>query len=122
MEEGTRLSELLFLAGGSTPEADENACNLAEIVSDGQRIEIPTWEEAVLLKEEESNKGDGKVNINTATKEELMQLPGVGESRASDIIAYRTKNGGFQAAEDIMQVPGIKEAAFQKIADFIVVK
>ena len=62
---------------------------------------------------------DGRVNINTAGAEELMTLPGVGEAKAADIIAYREANGGFSSPEDIMQVSGIKDAMFQKIRDKI---
>ena len=61
------------------------------------------------------------VNINTASLEELMTLKGIGASRAEDIVRYRQEAGGFTKIEDIMKVPGIKEAAFQKIKDNIIV-
>ena len=61
------------------------------------------------------------MNLNTASKEQLMTLAGIGESRAEDIIRYREEYGGFQKIEDIMKVSGIKEAAFQKIKDSITV-
>lgn len=64
----------------------------------------------------------GKVNINTAGMEELMTLKGVGETRAKAIIEYRTQNGGFTKAEDIMQIPGIKEGIYTKIQDQIIVQ
>ena len=68
------------------------------------------------------NRADtGLVNINTATEAELVTLPGIGESRARDIIAYRNDNGGFAAVEDIMNVTGIKEASYEKIKDYICV-
>ena len=63
----------------------------------------------------------GKVNLNTATLEQLMTLRGIGESRAKDIISYREKHGDFQKIEDIKKVSGIKDAAFQKIKDDITV-
>lgn len=63
----------------------------------------------------------GKVNINTATRQELMQLKGIGEARAEDIITYRQEQGYFKTIEDIMKIPGIKDAAFQKIKDDITV-
>ena len=65
---------------------------------------------------------DTKVNINTASKEELLSLKGIGDSRAEDIINYRTENGKFAAIEDIMKVPGIKQGAFNKIKDNIKVE
>ena len=61
------------------------------------------------------------VNLNTASKEELMTLRGIGESRAEDIIHYREAFGGFRSIEDIMNVSGIKNAAFEKIKDSITV-
>lgn len=65
---------------------------------------------------------DGLVDINTAAKEELLTLPGVGESRAQSIISYREKNGGFSRIEDIMKVEGIKEGMFAKMKDKICVR
>ncbi len=64
----------------------------------------------------------GVININTAGAEELMSLPGIGESRAAWIIEYRTKNGPFLKKEDIMQVKGIKDGIFSKIKDRISVE
>ena len=63
----------------------------------------------------------GKVNLNTASREELMTLSGIGESRADAIIRYREMYGGFKAIEDVMNVSGIKEGAFEKIKDSITV-
>lgn len=64
---------------------------------------------------------DGRINLNTATKEQLMTLSGIGEARAEAILAYRRESGGFKTIEDIMKVSGIKEAAFQKIKEDITV-
>ena len=61
------------------------------------------------------------VNINTADVSQLTTLPGIGESRATSIIAYREENGAYGTIEDIMNVSGIKEAAFSKIKDYICV-
>lgn len=63
-----------------------------------------------------------KVNLNTATKEELLTLDGIGESYADRIIEYRQNNGPFQSPEEIMQVNGIGEKTYQKIKDRILVK
>ncbi len=70
----------------------------------------------------QSDSASGLVNINTADAAALCTLPGIGESRAQDIISYREANGGFQACEDIMKVSGIKTAAYEKIKDKITVK
>jgi len=61
------------------------------------------------------------VNINTAGVDELDTLPGIGEAKARDIIAYREKHGRFGRIEDIMKVPGIKQNRFESIKDFITV-
>ena len=110
------------MAGGLTEEAWEEAVNLAKLVTDGEQIKIPNQAEAELLLAEERQAESGMIDLNQATKEQLMTLTGIGEARAKDILAYREEHGNFQAIEEIMKVPGIKEAAFAKIKDEIVVK
>lgn len=112
----------MLLAGGFTKDAAEEAVNLAEPVTDGMQVIIPTKEAEQQKKTEEVRSRSGMVNINTATAEELCSLPGVGESRAQDIITYRTKHGAFQTIEEIMQVSGIKEGLFEKIKDKIYIE
>ena len=115
---GTRLYEAVAMAGGADDSADMSLVNLAEPVNDGERIYIPSYGEDIPVMEEETK---GLININKATAEELMTLPGIGSSRAADIVSYRTDNGRFQTIEDIMKVSGIKEAAFNKIRNYICV-
>ena len=123
VNEGARIYEVIKLAGGFLSGADENYLNLASVVFDGQKIEVLSIEEAKTAKPfvggTDSETTIKLININTATKEELMQLAGIGESRAVSIIAYREKNGGFDKISDIMKVAGIKEAAYEKIKDYI---
>ena len=73
------------------------------------------------MKHEKDTENDGKVNLNTASEEELQTLSGIGETRAKSIIEYRENNGGFQSIEDLMKVEGIKEGVFEKIKDRITV-
>jgi competence protein ComEA len=119
---GSRANDAVAMAGGFTYEADDSYVNLAAYVTDGEKIYIPTKEEAGQLQAAAEAEARGLVNINTADSQTLCTLPGIGESRARDIIAYRQEQGAFTVPEDIMLVPGIKEAAFAKIKEFIVVK
>lgn len=116
LTEGARIYEAITATGGLTTDAEIGAVNQAELLMDGQMVYVPKIGEAYAVTE---TIGDGLININTATIEELMTLPGIGESRAADIISYRENTGAFLVIEDIMQVSGIKEAAFGKIKDYI---
>ena len=129
---GSRVCDGVDLAGGLTDTAAGQAVNLARILKDGERIYIPDQEEvrngecrewdSTGAPEEGStgeNAGETTVNINTAGQEELMHLSGIGASRAADIVAYREENGRFTKPEDLMKVPGIKEATFRKLKDRI---
>lgn len=119
---GSRVEDALRAAGGFGPGAAREALNLADWASDGQMLYFPTEEEAAETKRQEEDAASGLVNINTADAARLCTLPGIGESRAADIIAYREANGDFISCEDIMKVPGIKTAAYEKIKDKIKVK
>jgi comEA protein len=77
--------------------------------------------EAANTAEREAAAHEGMININTADKTELMKLPGIGEKKAEDIIAYRESHGPFKAIEDVKKISGIKEAAFAKIRDLVYV-
>ena len=114
----SRIGEAVEAAGGMTEEAADTFLNLAGHMTDGQKIEVPSREEAKALKEQQES---GLVNLNTAAKEQLMTLTGIGESKAEDILNYREQNGGFRTKEDLMQIPGIKERVFEKIKDQITV-
>ena len=128
----------------STDEASEESLNMALPLEDGLQVYVPDQEEAKELGAgavTEAGAGflsrglipgaaaaavpgpleKSRVNINTATREELMTLTGIGASRADAILAYRREAGPFQKIEDIMKVSGIKEAAFQKIKEDITV-
>ncbi|MBQ2745301.1 MAG: helix-hairpin-helix domain-containing protein [Lachnospiraceae bacterium] len=122
--EGSRVFEVIELAGGFLDTADKDYLNQAVILNDGQKLHIYSKEEAATANQSISDSGAEQnpnklVNINTATKEELMTLPGIGESKAESIIAYRQENGGFKTIEDIMKISGIKDAAFSKIKNYI---
>ena len=131
LPEGARVYEALQSAGGLLEDADERVLNQAAVLSDGDQVTVLTREETagqavpeMFLKAAlhgSVGNGPSKVNINTAGGEELMTLPGIGEQKASAILAYRERNGGFSKIEEIMQVSGIKTALFERIRDGITV-
>lgn len=129
---GSRICDALSMAGGVAEDGAYEALDQAKQVVDGETLYVPgvdeEWEHS--LSRENANAeavsgnsetGDGKVNINSASKEELMTLPGIGESKASDIITYREEHGGFSSVEDIMNIQGIKEGVYNKIKDRITI-
>lgn len=124
LEEGSRVNDLLILAGGVTNEANLDNVNLAYTLTDGVKITIPN------KKDNEKNIVQSSlfktlkseiININQATIDELTTLSGIGESIAEDIINYRKQNGNFKKKEDIKNVSGIGESKYSKIKDKITV-
>lgn len=120
---GARVYQAVEYCGGLTKEADEKSLNHAAILEDGMQVTVLTKteaESASMLQENEANSaGEGKININHATAEELKTLPGIGDAKAADIIQYREQTGDFQSIEEIKNISGIKDAVFEKIKDKI---
>ncbi|HHV74031.1 MAG TPA: ComEA family DNA-binding protein [Thermoanaerobacterium sp.] len=123
MREGDRIDDAIKMAGGALDGADLSDINLAEKVKDEQMIKVPKIGEnyASNDKSSSSNATNGKININTATKEELDTLPGIGEVTAQRIIDFREQHGNFQRIEDIMNVSRIGPKLFEQIKDKITV-
>lgn len=124
LPEGSRIFEAVALAGGVTEEADVGQMNQAQVVSDGEMIYVKSQGEtledsAEVQDSEQTQQEDGKVNLNTATEEQLMTLTGIGQAKARSIIAWREEHGGFSKIEDLMEIEGIKEGVFSKIKDSI---
>lgn len=126
LKKDARLVDLIQTAGGFTKDADVEGVNLAIKLKDEDYIKIPSKnlsnlgdtvsnKNNVVLNKSESK----KININTATKEELKTLPRIGEALAQRIIDYRDKNGGFKSIDDIKKVKGIGEKMFENIKDLI---
>ena len=128
---GARVYQAIERAGGTLEWASPESLNLAQQAEDGQKIYVPSKEEAEAgtFPQDDSwgaasssrEQGGGKVNLNTAGLEELMTLTGIGQTRAEAIITYREEEGAFQAPEDIMKVDGIKEGIYEKLKDEITV-
>lgn len=130
--EGTRLYEVLSLAGGFTEDADRSAVNLAARVKDGQQVNFPSCIEtaqkgyksstrsskknsATGYKKSQTKISSSKINLNSATQEELENLPGVGAKTAKLIIDYRNENGDFTRLEDLLQIKGIGAKKYEKM-------
>ena len=123
--ENMRVYQVIEMAGGMTENANRDYLNIAETVTDGQKLYVPEKSEIIAETTGRQIAGSAeseKVDINSATKEQLMTLPGIGESRANDILAYKAANGRFLSIEEIKNVSGIKDAAFNRIKELIVAK
>ena len=148
IEKGKRVIDVINKAGGLLNTADTSTINLSKFLIDEMVIIVYTKEEISKRKEEnvkieyiekecicpeikndaciidsENNVANEKklVNINTATLEELMTIPKIGESKAKDIIKYREENSGFKKIEDIKNISGIKDATYEAIKDYITI-
>jgi len=138
LKEGSILEDLLAVCGGFSDSVDEvkvaKEFNRAEILLDGQKIYIPTKgevagvETGAISSETASSSGAvsagtpiGKININTATAEQLDTLSGIGPAYAGRIIDYRNSHGGFKSIEEIQEVTGIGPKTFEKLKDQITI-
>ena len=152
LESGSRVADAIEKAGGLKENAYMDEINLAYQLEDGEKIHIPTVEEQKEKENQESKveneSGTGsdgttsrssnssinngsqnektsnqtKININTATEQELDSLPGIGPSTAAKILEYRKEKGKFKTIEEIKEVSGIGESKYEKIKDRITVK
>ena len=123
LPQGSRLYEAIEAAGGMTEDADPYYLNQAKILEDAEQIIVLTTQEVQERKEQIRQQAEeaGLVNINTADVSQLMQLNGIGQSRAEAIVAYREQCGRFTQIEDIQMVTGIKAGLYEKIKDKITV-
>ena len=127
VEEGARLADAVEAAGGAAPDADLVAVNLAMRVADEDHWHIPRIGEAgppstTVSGSADSPGGSDKVDVNSASAEELETLPQIGEVRARDIIAHRDANGPFNTIEDLIEVSGIGPRTLDTIRDLIEVR
>lgn len=124
----SRIADAIKACGDFTPLADKAKINLAQKLTDGMQIQVSS--KAPVIKSNEqvndtnsnspnNNSSSNLININTATKEDLDTLPGIGPATAQKIIDYRQEHGNFSSIEDIKNVKGIGEAKFSKMQDKI---
>ena len=131
LPEGSRVQDAVDAAGGLLSEADPDQINLAAILEDGQQLNVPykSGQESSGLPElpdqsglpnQSAEVGD-LLNINTATLDELNNLPGIGPTTAQNILDYRNENGPFAQIDDLLNVPGVGLTTFDNIKDLITV-
>lgn len=134
LEEGARVFQAIEAAGGVTQQACMKNVNQARKLTDEDRVWIPDQQymeehpelaQPVLAETgaagAAADKGTDKINLNTASAEELMTLNGIGKGKAEAIVKFREEQGSFQSIEQIMEIEGIKDGTFQKIKDRIYV-
>ena len=123
---GARVVDALERAGGFTLDANVNALNQAATLRDGDQIYVPTFAEEPAApppglsstEPEVSSEGGGLINVNTATASQLEQLPGIGPSRAQDII----ENRPYASVDELDIVPGIGPATLEELRPYVVVE
>lgn len=134
LEEDSRVGDAISAAGGLKDNADPAGINQAAFLADGEKVYIPVKGETSALVSGISGQdaapagsmtggssASSKVNLNTATAEELQTLNGVGPATAEKILDYRTANGGFKKIEDLKNVNGIGDKTFEKLKEHIMV-
>ena len=128
----SRVGEAITAAGGLSAAADQSAINLAERLKDGEKLFVPVVEShpvsaSTSLPLNLNSRSTGSisptitVNINSASLEELEQLPGIGSTRAQLIIDYRQAHDGFKSADELLNIKGIGAAIFGQIKDLITI-
>ncbi len=134
LKEGSRIVDAIEKAGGTTKNADLSKVNLAYVLQDGQKVYIPNKKDNASVYISEDSGQDvidngntntktknkrKKININTANKEELQSISGIGPALAEKIVSYRNTNGKFKKVEDLKNVNGIGENKYRNIKDSI---
>ncbi|MGG1327676.1 helix-hairpin-helix domain-containing protein [Bacillus tropicus] len=120
MKEGDRVKDAIEKAGGFLPEADRMKVNLAQMVQDQMILYVPNKNEQV-QEVAAVSKGEGKVQINAASKEQLEKITGIGSRKAESILKYREEHGPFQKIEDLLEIDGIGVKSLERIKDQIII-
>lgn len=132
---GSRVDDAVRAAGGFSSQADPDAVNLAQPLEDGVQVYVPRKGESVVVEgrvgavepsptpvRARSEGSTGKININTATAEQLESLPGIGPVTARAIVEYRRQNGRLHSVEELLEVRGIGEKRLEQIRPFVTVR
>lgn len=133
LKEGSRVSDAIAKAGGLTQEADKKSINLAQKVTDEAIIYVAKTDENISVVSQASASTSGnssatstsiqsdKINLNTASLEDLKKISGIGDKRAQDILDYRDSQGGFKSVDELTNVSGIGEKTLEKLKNDVTV-
>jgi len=123
MPVNSRLNDLLTVSGGVSTSANLRNVNLAMKIEDGESFYIPSiHDEEVEITLGEQKREDGKIDLNKASREDLMSVTGIGPATADNILAYRDEVGKFNSVDELVQVNRIGDKTLEKIRDFFIVK
>lgn len=122
LREGMRIADVVERAGGLKPRADLAALNLAAPLADGQHVIVPRRQVAGGAGGEALDPAatGAKVQLSTATAEQLDELPGVGPVTATKIVEWRNTHGGFRSVDDLDEIPGIGPARIEQLRDLVI--
>lgn len=130
LQRNSRVTDAIQIAGGLRDDADPNAINLAQKLSDEAILYVARKGENKLIIDsqgqqsssiEQGGQRDQKVNINKATIEDLRKIPGIGEKRAQEILDARDSKGGFKSIDDLLTISGIGQKTLEKIKNDIII-
>jgi competence protein ComEA len=123
LQDGSRIADAVRRAGGATRRADLSLVNLAAPVSDGSQVMVPRRAPPVAAGAAPAEPGSvaaaGPVRLNTATVDQLDELPGVGPVTAQKIVDYRTEHGAFSSVDDLDAIPGIGPARLEQLRELV---
>ena len=115
MPEGSRVTDAIERAGGTTREAAADSINLAAPLADGQQIQVPSRTAGAQATSGAATATDGPISLGTATAEELDTIEGIGPVTAAAILEFRDQNGGVSSVDDLDQVSGIGPATMEAL-------
>ena len=118
------ICDAISAAGGLKKKAADSDINQAQLLSDGEQVCIPyktAKKQDTITETSSDTTKQSKINLNTATSEELQTLPGIGVSKADSILQYRQENGKFSSIEEIKNITGNKDGVYSKIEAYITV-
>lgn len=116
LPKNSRVADAIDIAGGLSPNADTSRINLAARIKDGDKVWVPAIGDASSADLDIPSRSNGVlININTASAKEIEALPGIGEVKAAQIVAYREEHGLFTNFEDLLSIPGIGPELLEKI-------